>query len=71
MASEKKLKIQLIRSTIDYNKKIKATVRALGLTKLNKIKIHKDTPQIRGMINKVKFLLKVEEIQNNSNENTQ
>jgi len=58
----KKLRIKLVRSPIDYSKKIKATVRALGLRKLNAEVIHNDSPQIRGMIKKVSFLLKVEEI---------
>jgi len=57
-----KLRIKLVRSPIDYSRKIKETVRALGLRKLNAEVIHKDTPQIRGMIKKVSFLLKVEEI---------
>ncbi|MFA7468557.1 MAG: 50S ribosomal protein L30, partial [Desulfotomaculaceae bacterium] len=38
------------------------TVRALGLTKTNSFVVQEDTPQIRGMINKVTHLLKVEEV---------
>jgi large subunit ribosomal protein L30 len=39
------------------------TLKALGLGRIGKTKIHKDTPQIRGMINQVAYLLKVEEIE--------
>ena len=40
----------------------KNTANALGLRKINKTVEHEDTPQIRGMINKVDYLLKVEEV---------
>ncbi|MEO0075511.1 MAG: 50S ribosomal protein L30 [candidate division WOR-3 bacterium] len=56
----KKLKVTLIKSTIDQKPVHKKNVRALGLTKLNSFRIHNDTPQIRGMIEKVKHLVKVE-----------
>jgi large subunit ribosomal protein L30 len=39
------------------------TLKALGLGRIGKTKIHKDTPQIRGMINQVAYLLKVEEFE--------
>jgi len=38
-----------------------ATVNALGLKKIGKTVEHEDTPQIKGMINKVSYLLEVEE----------
>ncbi len=57
-----KLKIKQIRSIIDQPNDQKLTIKALGLGRPNWEKIHTDTPQIRGMINKVKHLLKVEEI---------
>ena len=57
-----KLKITLRRSAIDYNKKQKLTVEALGLKRLHHSVIHNDTPQIRGMIRKISHLLEVEEI---------
>lgn len=62
MAKKKKIKITLHRSTIGYNKKQKLTVEALGLKRLHHSVIHNDTPQIRGMINKVSHLVEVEEI---------
>ncbi|MGB2696709.1 MAG: 50S ribosomal protein L30 [Candidatus Zixiibacteriota bacterium] len=58
----KELKITQIKSVIGYNQKQRNTVKALGIKKLNQSVVHKDTPQIRGMIQKVKHLLLVEEI---------
>jgi len=57
-----KLKLTQIRSVIDRPKKQKLTIEALGLGRPNYTVVHNDTPQIRGMINKVSHLLKVEEI---------
>lgn len=54
-----KIKIQQIRSTIKRPEKQKRVIESLGLGKLNKVKTHNDTPQIRGMIEKVKHLVKV------------
>ncbi len=59
----KKLKITQIRSTIDRPKNQKATIEALGLGRISKTNIFKDTPQIRGMAKKVSHLVKVEEIE--------
>ncbi len=59
----KKLKITQTKSIIDRPKKQKLTIEALGLGRPNYIKIHNDTPQIRGMIRKVTHLVKVEEIE--------
>jgi len=57
-----KLKITQIRSTIGRIKKQKETIKALGIKKLYQSVVHKDTPQIRGMIEKVKHLVEVKEI---------
>lgn len=57
-----KLKITLSKSLIGRKKDHIATVNALGIKKIGKSATHEDTPQIRGMINKVSYLLKVEEI---------
>ncbi len=56
-----KLKITLVRSLIGRPEDQRVTVRTLGLTKTNQTVIQEDTPQIRGMVNKVIHLLKVEE----------
>ena len=58
----KKLSVKLIRSTIKRVEKQKRIVKALGLRKMNQVKIHDDNPVIRGMINKVIHLLEVKEI---------
>jgi large subunit ribosomal protein L30 len=57
-----KLRITQTRSVIDRPKRQKLTIEALGLGRPNWSKIHNDTPQIRGMLDKVKHLVKVEEI---------
>ncbi len=55
------LKITLVRSTIGALKDQQATVKALGLHKMHSTVIKPDNPCIRGMIFKVKHLVKVEE----------
>lgn len=57
-----KLKITQVRSTIDRKEPQKRTIAALGLGKIRRTVIHNDTPQIRGMIDAVKHLITVEEI---------
>ena len=53
------IKIVQVRSSIKSPKVQKLTLKALGLKKLNRVKEHNDTPQIRGMISAVKHLVKV------------
>ena len=55
------IKIQQVRSQIKCPKVQKLTLQALGLKKLNQIVEHNDTPQIRGMINAVKHLVRIVE----------
>ena len=57
----RKLKVTWIKSDIGYAKDQRRTVRALGLHRLNQVVEHDDSPSIRGMITKVKHLVKVEE----------
>lgn len=57
-----KLKIRQVRSTNESKKDQRATVRALGLRRIRDTVVHDDTPQIRGMINKVNHLVEVEEV---------
>ncbi len=57
-----KLKVTLKKSVIGQKKDQIATVEALGLKKIRDVVEHNDTPQIRGMINKVSHLLSVEEV---------
>ncbi len=58
----KKLKITQVRSAIGLAKDQKATVRALGLKRINHSVEQEDNPVIRGMVFKVKHLVEVEEI---------
>ena len=57
-----KLKVTQIGSTIGRPKPQVATIEALGLGKIGQVKIFDDNPAIRGMIDKVRHLLEVEEI---------
>jgi large subunit ribosomal protein L30 len=57
-----KLRITYMKSTIGYNAKQKATVQALGLRRLHQVVEHADTPMIRGMVNKVSHLVRIEEV---------
>lgn len=56
-----KLKITQIRSAIGRRKDQKGTIRALGIRRLHQSVVHEDSAQIRGMIEKVKHLVRVEE----------
>ena len=60
--TNKKLKVKLVRSTISTIPNHKACVRGLGLRRINHCVIVADHPAIRGMINKVSYLLSVEEV---------
>jgi large subunit ribosomal protein L30 len=58
----KKVKITQVRSSIRRTDKQKATLIGLGLRKIGQCREHDLTPQIVGMIDKVNFLVKVEEV---------
>lgn len=55
-----KLNITLIKSGIGYNQSQKRTLKALGFHRLNQVVTHEDSSSIRGMVNKVRHLVKVE-----------
>lgn len=59
---EEKVKITLVKSTIGRIPKHRATVRALGLGKMNSSRVHTLTPPVKGMIHQVEYLLKVEKV---------
>lgn len=59
----RRLKITQVRSVIDRPKDQKATVRRLGLHRIRHSVIKEDRPEIRGMIEKVKHLVAVEEVE--------
>ena len=58
----KKIKITQTRSMIDENIRMKRTIKALGLGRPNYTVIHTDTVQIRGMINRVRHMVHVEDV---------
>ncbi|MBC7255544.1 MAG: 50S ribosomal protein L30 [Chloroflexi bacterium] len=57
-----KLRITYVRSAIGYNVRQKRTIRALGLRRLGATVEREDTPVVRGMINTVRHLVRVEEV---------
>ncbi len=59
--ADKVLKIKLVRSPIGYSKRHKATVRALGLRRMQQVVEQKDTPQLQGMLYKVAHLVEITE----------
>ncbi len=59
----RKLKITLIRSYIGRPEKHREILRGMGLMKMNKTVILADTPEIRGMVNKVCHLVSMEEVE--------
>jgi large subunit ribosomal protein L30 len=62
MAKTSTLKITLRRSLIGEKPKTRATVESLGLRRINSSVERPDTPDVRGMVHKVKHLLEVEEV---------
>ncbi len=59
--ADKELKVTLIKSASGRLKKHQACIRGLGLRRTNHTVMVKDTPENRGMINKVSYMLSVEE----------
>jgi len=57
-----RVRITQIKSVIDRSKRQKATIKALGLRKMNQSVEHEVNDQIQGMINKINHLVKVENI---------
>ena len=58
--ADKKIKVTLIKSVIGTKQDHRATVKGLGLRKLNSSALLEDSPAVRGMIKKVNYLVKVE-----------
>jgi large subunit ribosomal protein L30 len=58
----KRLRITWLKSSIGYSGRQKATIQALGFKRLGQTVEHKDTPVVRGMVNKVSHLVEVEEV---------
>ena len=62
MADKKTLKVTLVKSPAGTNETHRATVRGLGLRRLNSSRVLEDTPAVRGMVNKVYYLVKAESV---------
>ena len=58
--ADKKIKVTLVKSVIGTKQSHRATVRGLGLRRLNSTSELQDTPAVRGMINTVAYLVKCE-----------
>jgi large subunit ribosomal protein L30 len=61
MSAAGKVKVKQVKSAIGYNRKQRATLRGLGLRKMQQVVEVEDTPAVRGMINKVIHLVEVVE----------
>jgi len=61
MADTKTIKIKQVRSGIAFDKKQKAVLKGLGFTKLQQVIERPDTPDIRGMVHKVRHLVEVQD----------
>jgi large subunit ribosomal protein L30 len=59
MSDKKTLTVTLVKSVAGTRQSHRDTVRGLGLRKINSSKVLEDTPAVRGMINKVSYLVKV------------
>ena len=59
MSDQKTLKVKLVKSPIGTKQSHRDTVRGLGLRKVNSESVLEDTPAVRGMINKIAYLVKV------------
>ena len=59
MTTPGKVKVQLVRRPIGTKESHRATVRGLGLRGVNSVKELEDTPAVRGMINKISYLVRV------------
>ncbi len=58
--ADKTIKVKLVKSIINCKESHRATVRGLGLRRLNHVVELQDTPAVRGMINRVNYLVRVE-----------
>ena len=57
------LRVTQMKSVIGTKENHKRTVRALGLKRIRDFRVHEETPQIRGMVHKVRHLVEVEEVE--------
>jgi large subunit ribosomal protein L30 len=57
-----KVRVTLIKSTVSHTRRTRATVRALGLHRIGETVEVADTPELRGMANAIRFLVRTEEV---------
>jgi large subunit ribosomal protein L30 len=62
MAKKKQINVTLVRSPIGAQPKHRACVRGLGLKRMHQTVTLEDTPSVRGMVNKVYYMVRVEEV---------
>ncbi len=60
MAKTKQIKVTLVRSPIGFQPKHRECVRGLGLKRLNQTVVIEDTPSVRGMVNRIEYMVRVE-----------
>jgi len=60
--AQKQIKVTLVRSVIGTKQSHRDTVRGLGLGRINSSRVMVDTPEVRGMVNKVSYLVTVAEV---------
>jgi large subunit ribosomal protein L30 len=60
MAKKNTIHVRQLKSGIGYSKDQKATLRGLGFRRLNQLVELEDTPSVRGMVNKVRHLVRIE-----------
>jgi large subunit ribosomal protein L30 len=59
MAANKTIKVKLVKSPIGCKQSHRDTVRGLGLRRVNSVRELQDTPAVRGMVNKISYLVLV------------
>ena len=62
MAKKKQIKVTLVRSQIGFQPRHRECVRGLGLKRVNHQVVLEDTPSVRGMVNKINYMVRVEEV---------
>jgi len=59
---QKQIKVTLVRSPIGFQPRHRECVRGLGLKRMNQTVVLEDTPSVRGMVNKIDYMVRVEEV---------
>jgi large subunit ribosomal protein L30 len=59
-AKAKQIKVTLVRSPIGFQPKHRECVRGLGLKRINQTVVLEDSPSVRGMVNRIEYMVRVE-----------